>query len=102
MDVTGPRGPNGMGASAVSDVEDVFSEILPLLGRYNAAGKPIGPETDLAADLNIDSVAAMDLIMELEERFDIDIPINLVSDMATVADLAAVVDRQIRARGEAA
>jgi acyl carrier protein len=86
----------------VSDGERVFSEILPLLGRYNAAGKAIGPGTDLAADLNIDSVAAMDLIMELEERFDIDIPINLVSDMATVADLAAVVERQIRVRGEAA
>ncbi len=76
----------------------MFPEILPLLGRYNAAGKAIRPETDLAADLNIDSVAAMDLIMELEERFDIDIPINLVSDMATVADLAAVVERQIKAR----
>ncbi len=76
----------------------MFPEILPLLGRYNAAGKAIRPETDLAADLNIDSVAAMDLIMELEERFDIDIPINLVSDMATVADLAAVAERQIKAR----
>ena len=76
----------------------VFAGIVPLLGRYNTAGKPIGPATDLAADLNIDSVAAMDLIMELEERFNIDIPINLVSDMATVADLAAVVERQIKAR----
>jgi acyl carrier protein len=85
----------------VSDGSQVFQEILPLLGRYNAAGKAIGPETDLAADLNIDSVAAMDLVMELEERFDIDIPINLVADMTTVADLAALVERQIRARGEA-
>ena len=36
-----------------------------------------------AADLNVDSVAAMDLIMEIEDRFEIDIPINLVSDMTT-------------------
>lgn len=80
----------------------VLDEMVPLLERHNAAGKPIGPGTDLAADLNIDSVAAMDLIMELEERFDIDIPINLVSDMATVADLAAVVERQLKARDGAA
>ena len=86
------------GGGERSSSSSVFSEIVPLLGRYNATGRPIGPETDLAADLNIDSVAAMDLIMELEERFDIDIPINLVSDMTTVADLAAVVERQIRAR----
>ena len=51
-----------------------------------------------AADLNVDSVAAMDLIMEIEDRFEIDIPINLVSDMTTVADLVALVDRQLKAR----
>ena len=59
---------------------------------------PIEPGTDLAADLNVDSVAAMDLIMEIEDKFEIDIPINLVSDMTTVADLVAVVDRQLKAR----
>lgn len=82
----------------MSEARPVFDEIVPLLQRFNAAGKPIEPSTDLAADLNIDSVAAMDLIMELEERFDIDIPINLVSDLATVADLAALVERQLKAR----
>jgi len=79
----------------------VFDEMIPLLQRHNPAGKPIEPSTDLAADLNIDSVAAMDLIMELEERFDVDIPINLVADLATVADLAALVERQLQARGAA-
>ena len=72
--------------------------MVPLLQRHNQTGKPILPTTDLASELNIDSVAAMDLIMELEERFDIDIPINLVSDLATVADLAGLVERQLKAR----
>ena len=36
--------------------------------------------------------------MEIEDRFEIDIPINLVSDMTTVADLVALVDRQLKAR----
>ena len=39
--------------------------------------------------------------MEIEDRFEIDIPINLVSDMTTVGDLVALVERQIRARGGA-
>lgn len=82
----------------MKDAQQLFDAMVPLLQRFNTTGKPITPETDLAADLNIDSVAAMDLVMELEERFDIDIPINLLSDMATVADLAAVVERQIKAR----
>ena len=36
----------------------------------------------------------MDLIMELEDKFDIDIPINLVTDLRTVQDLVATVRKQ--------
>jgi acyl carrier protein len=84
--------------AAVQADDKILVGVTAVLQRYNLAGHAIGPSTDLAADLNVDSVAAMDLIMEIEDRFEIDIPINLVSDMTTVADLVAVVERQIKAR----
>jgi acyl carrier protein len=86
------------GAGIVADGDHVLREVTAILGRYNTAGKPIEPATDLAADLNVDSVAAMDVIMEIEDRFEIDIPINLVSDITTVADLVALVERQLNPR----
>jgi|SRR4030095_11063475 acyl carrier protein len=86
------------GAGTVADGDHVLREVTAILGRYNTAGKPIEPATDLAADLNVDSVAAMDVIMEIEDRFEIDIPINLVSDITTVADLVALVERQLNPR----
>jgi acyl carrier protein len=76
----------------------VLAGVVAVLERYNTAGHAIVPATDLVADLNVDSVAAMDLIMEIEDRFEIDIPINLVSGMSTVEDLVALVERQIDAR----
>ena len=82
----------------MSEGDDILSGVTEVLQRYNTAGHTITPSTDLAADLNIDSVAAMDLIMEVEDRFELDIPINLVSDMTTVADLVALVERQLTAR----
>ncbi len=82
----------------MSEGEDILGGVTAVLQRYNPTGRAIKPETDLAADLNVDSVAAMDLIMEIEDRFEIDIPINLVADMTTVADLAALVQRQLKAR----
>jgi acyl carrier protein len=82
----------------VSDSDQILTGVTEVLQRYNTAGQAIGPTTDLASDLNIDSVAAMDLIMEIEDRFELDIPINLVSDMTTVADLVAVVERQLKTR----
>jgi acyl carrier protein len=87
------------GAASVSEGDQVLSGVTEVLQRYNTAGLAITASTDLAADLNIDSVAAMDLIMELEDRFELDIPINLVSDLTTVADLVALVDRQLQTRG---
>ncbi|HLW28372.1 MAG TPA: acyl carrier protein [Kiloniellales bacterium] len=79
----------------MSDSEQkVYDEVLALLQRYNREGRELRPETDLNAELNIDSVAAMDLIMELEDKFDIDIPINLVADLRTVQDLVATVVKQ--------
>jgi acyl carrier protein len=83
----------------LSEGDHILAGVTEVLQRYNSAGHAITPSTDLAADLNIDSVAAMDLIMEIEDRFELDIPINLVSDMTTVADLAALVDRQLQTRG---
>ena len=38
---------------------------------------------------------AMDLIMEIEDSFEIDIPINLVSDIETVDDLVSVVRQRM-------
>jgi acyl carrier protein len=84
-------------------VDDPVSEgVRLLIQHHNPAGKPIEPATDLAADLNIDSVAAMDLVMEVEERFEVDIPINLLPDLITVGDLEDLVRRQIAGRGGAA
>ena len=56
------------------------------------------PSTERSGDLSIDSVAAMDLIMEIEDKFGIDIPMNLVSDLRNLGDLLQVVRQQIEGR----
>ena len=78
--------------------EQLFSEVCALLERYRPAEVQLTRSTELSGDLNIDSVAAMDLIMEIEDKFGIDIPINLVSDLRNVEDLLEVVRHQIEGR----
>ncbi|MGM0560966.1 MAG: acyl carrier protein [Pseudomonadota bacterium] len=74
--------------------DSVFQDICGFLEQYNRNKIEITGSTDLNSDLNIDSVAAMDIIMEVEDRYDIDIPINLVADMRTVDDLVSAVQKQ--------
>ena len=79
-----------------SDTDEVFREIRVLLEAHNANRIEITEETDLSADLNIDSVAAMDVIMNIEDKFEIDIPLNQVGELRSVRDLADVVRAQLK------
>jgi acyl carrier protein len=44
--------------------------------------------TVISKDLAIDSLAVMDMVMELEDRFDVSIPMNTVAEIQTVDELA--------------
>ena len=72
---------------------DIVREIATLLEPFRKDATPITGETDIARDLNLDSLSMMDFIMELEEKFDVSIPLNLVPDIQTVADLAGTIHR---------
>ena len=50
------------------------------LQPFNEKGIALEPETEISADLNIDSVSVMDFVMEVEDHFDIDIPLNVLSE----------------------
>ena len=67
---------------------EVMSEICHHLAPYQTGEKPITGGTVIAKDLAIDSLAIMDMVMELEDRFDISIPMNVVAEIHTVDELA--------------
>ncbi len=71
--------------------EGVLDEVRSLLEPYNPNGIELSLETDFSSELNIDSVAAMNLVMEIEDRFELDIPINQLPDMNTPKDLVDIV-----------
>lgn len=72
---------------------DVMNEISRQLAPYQVEEKPITGQTVIYQDLSIDSLAVMDIIMELEDRFEVTIPINVVADIRTVEELAGAILR---------
>lgn len=73
--------------------EKALQDICSILARHNRHGVALTPNIDLAGELNIDSVGVLDLIMEIEEHFDIDIPMNQLSSIQSLQDLVDVVVR---------
>ncbi len=71
--------------------DEIFSAVTTALEPYRKEGTPITAATDISQDLTLDSVAMLDLLMELEEKFDVSIPLNLVPEIRTVGELAETV-----------
>lgn len=74
-----------------SSLENIFGVIAQMMDRFRKGDAPITMDTDIAQDLNMDSLAVMDLMMELEDKFDVSIPLNMVPEIVTVGQLAQTV-----------
>jgi acyl carrier protein len=77
-------------------MENIITAICTLLAPYNTEQKVLVAATDIPAELNIDSVGVLDFIMEVEDHFDIEIPMNVVADTRTIGDLAKFVESQLK------
>jgi acyl carrier protein len=68
-----------------------------------ASRRPVDPtlESELVADLGFDSLQVLDVIAELEDRFDISIPLEEVPATRTVAEVVAQVTRLVNAQSAA-
>ena len=67
------------------------------------SNRPIEPtlESDLIVDLGFDSVRVLEVIAELEDRFDVSIPLNDLPSTRTVAQVVARVAALIDGRANA-
>jgi len=79
----------------VTGRENTFAALCRLLEPFNSKGIALKPDTDISTDLNIDSISVMDFVMEVEDHFDIDIPLNVLSETRTMSDLVRVVDMRL-------
>jgi acyl carrier protein len=69
----------------------VIEHIRPLA----PPGRGIDEDTDLVSDLEFDSLKVMSLIEQVEDRFDISVPLNILPDIRTVRDFTVQLQRII-------
>lgn len=77
---------------------EIQTRVLELLGRKIAAGRRIDLGSSVMEDTGLDSVSVMDFVMELEDEFDITIPLDQIAEVRTVGDLANAVEALSRKR----
>lgn len=78
--------------------ESILSQLYEILRPHGQDGQTLSEETELVADLDLDSLKVMELLLEVEERFDISIPLNIVSDVRTIGDFAKQIEQLLEHR----
>ncbi len=74
---------------AMSSYEDILAELFRVLKPLvTDAAVTLDEDSELVAELGLDSLKIMNLVLALEEHFDISIPLNILPNVRTVKDLA--------------
>jgi acyl carrier protein len=72
----------------MSDRSQTVAKILELVEPFNKKGIDVGEATRFAQDLEWDSLTVLNFVAEVEDEFDVLIPVNMQAEIETVGQLA--------------
>lgn len=75
--------------------ELIFDKICGHVMPFSQSDR-ICEKTNFAQHTDLDSLKIMDMVMDLEDSFDITLPMNLLADIKTVGDLVNIVYNRIQ------
>ena len=73
----------------------VEQAVRAALATVRADAVDIAGSTDLARELGLDSVQVMDMVMEIEDRLDVSVPVETLADARTLDQLVAGVAKLV-------
>ena len=78
-------------------VNGIEASVIELLGHRVPADTRVTAETRIVGDLGLDSVAVLDFIQDVEDRFDLSIPLERVAEVRTIGELSVAIQTLKRA-----
>ena len=75
------------------DYENILQALNEILKPFVPHDQSVNGDTDLVADLGLDSLKVMKILESVEDHFDISIPLNVLPDVRTVEDFALQIQK---------
>ena len=72
----------------MASYEEILEKVISELSALTATDANLTENSELVTELGLDSFKVLDLLMDIEDEFDISMPVNLLADVHTVKDLA--------------
>jgi acyl carrier protein len=74
----------------------VMEKVAALLAaQFEVDASSITADTDFVEDLNADSLDVVDMLMSLEDEFDVEIPDSEIENIHTVGDLVSFIEENM-------
>ena len=80
----------------MTDRADIYARICALIAPLNKRGVTLAETTSFANDLEMDSLTVMDLVANIEDEWDIVLPLNLLPELETIGQVADAVAGLVR------
>lgn len=77
----------------MSDRSAIFDRVRELIEPFNKKDIEVREATSFANDLELDSLTVMDLVANIEDEWDIVLPLNRLPELETVGQVADEVAR---------
>ncbi len=77
----------------MQEYQNILQSLSDILKPFTPQGYDISEDTDLVADLGLDSLKVMKILESVEDRFDVSIPLNVLPDVRTVKDFALQIQK---------
>lgn len=77
------------------DYQGIVTQLVDMLKPLAKGRMEIDENTELVGQLALDSLQVMDVMLAVEDTFDISIPINAIAEIKTVLDLAVQIQKYI-------
>ncbi len=80
----------------------VQGEVLDILRRHVPEQTEVVVASTITGDLGLDSLAVMEVIADVEDRFHVTIPDDALPEMRTVGDVVVALEAYLAKRGDIA
>jgi len=78
------------------DYDEFLERIFAIVKPFAKQGIMLNENSELVTGLGLTSLQVMELIEQIEDHFDMSIPLNILPDIRTIHDLAEQLERLSR------
>lgn len=78
--------------------EEIYAQLQPIIATYlpeDVSADNINKDADLTQELNINSAHLVDVVLDVEDAFDIELSNNDMETLRTVNDAIAIIQKKV-------